>query len=308
MDAATGKNQAAEQITSPVHPTKTVNFSPLNAEHALPDKPIVVIKPSRNWVALNLRDFWKYRDLLFILIQRDIKIRYKQTVLGAAWAIIQPLLTMLIFALFFGRLASLPSDGIPYPIFAYAGLLPWTFFSNAVTGSANSLVGNSNLITKVYFPRLIIPAATVAAGLVDFAIASVLLVGLMFYYKLSVTWNLLMFPALLTLTTLLAAGVGVWMSALNVKYRDVRYALPFVIQLLLFATPIIYPSSLVPENWRWLLQLNPLAGQIEGYRAAFFGHAFDWTALGISVLVTFTVLICAAYNFRRMEKSFADII
>ena len=274
----------------------------------LPEKPVVVIEPSKSWVALNLRDLWQYRDLLYILTMRDIKVRYKQTLLGAAWAIIQPLFTMLIFTLFFGKLAGMPSDGIPYPIFAYAGLLPWTFFSNAVTNSGNSLVGNSNLITKIYFPRMIIPMASVASGLLDFVIAFGLLVVLMFYYRVGLSINLLMLPVLLVLTSLLAIGVGMWMSALNVKYRDVRYALPFLVQLGMFASPIIYPLSLVPEKWRWLMALNPLAGQIEAYRSAFFGKPFDWLSLGVSAVLTFAVLVYSAYNFRRMEKSFADII
>lgn len=274
----------------------------------LPEKPVVVIEPSKSWVALNLRDLWQYRDLLYILTMRDIKVRYKQTLLGAAWAIIQPLFTMLIFTLFFGKLAGMPSDGIPYPIFAYAGLLPWTFFSNAVTNSGNSLVGNSNLITKIYFPRMIIPMASVASGLLDFVIAFGLLVVLMFYYGVGLSINLLMLPVLLVLTSLLAIGVGMWMSALNVKYRDVRYALPFLVQLGMFASPIIYPLSLVPEKWRWLMALNPLAGQIEAYRSAFFGKPFDWLSLGVSAVLTFAVLVYSAYNFRRMEKSFADII
>jgi len=274
----------------------------------LPEKPVVVIEPSKSWVALNLRDLWQYRDLLYILTMRDIKVRYKQTLLGAAWAIIQPLFTMLIFTLFFGKLAGMPSDGIPYPIFAYAGLLPWTFFSNAVTNSGNSLVGNSNLITKIYFPRMIIPMASVASGLLDFVIAFGLLVVLMFYYGVGLSINLLILPVLLVLTSLLAIGVGMWMSALNVKYRDVRYALPFLVQLGMFASPIIYPLSLVPEKWRWLMALNPLAGQIEAYRSAFFGKPFDWLSLGVSAVLTFAVLVYSAYNFRRMEKSFADII
>ncbi len=274
----------------------------------LPPHPIVVIEPSKGWVALNLRDLWRYRDLLYILTERDIKVRYKQTVLGVAWAIIQPLFTMLVFSLFFGKLAGMPSDGIPYPIFAYAGLLPWTFFSNAVTNSGNSLVGNSNLVTKVYFPRMIIPTASVAAGLLDFVIAFGLLGVLMFYYGVGLSLNLFMLPVLLILTSLLAIGIGMWMSALNVKYRDIRYALPFLIQLGMFATPIIYPSSIVPEKWRWLMAFNPLAGQIEAYRAAFFGLPFDWFALSTSAVLTFAILIYATYNFRRMEKSFADII
>lgn len=274
----------------------------------LPEKPLVVIEPSKGWIPVNLADLWQYRDLLYILTMRDIRVRYKQTALGALWAIIQPLFTMLIFTLFFGKLAGMPSDGIPYPIFAYAGLLPWTFFSNAVTNSGNSLVGNSNLITKVYFPRMIIPMASVGSGLLDFAIAFALLIVLMFYYGVGLSLSILMLPVLVALTALLAIGIGMWMSALNVKYRDIRYALPFLIQLGMFATPIIYPSSLVPEKWRWLLALNPLTGQIEAYRAAFFGKPFDWFSLGISILITLAILFYAAFTFKRMEKSFADVI
>ncbi len=275
---------------------------------SLPQKPLVVIKPSKSWVPLDLMDLWRYRDLLLILTERDIKIRYKQTILGALWAIIQPLFTMLIFTLFFGKLAGIASDGIPYPIFAYAGLLPWTFFSNAVTNSGNSLIGNSNLITKVYFPRMIIPTASVASGLLDFAIAFVLLVFLMIYYQVGLTLNLLILPLLVILTSLLAIGIGMWMSALNVKYRDIRYALPFLIQLGMFATPIIYPTSLVPEKWRWAMALNPLSGQIEAYRSAFFGKPFDWTSLAISASVTLVIVVYSAYNFKRMEKEFADLV
>jgi len=284
------------------------NLKAAQGNYQLPENPLVVIEPGRGWIPVNLRDLWHYRDLLYILTMRDIKVRYKQTLLGAAWAIIQPLFTMLIFTLFFGKLAGIPSDGIPYPLFAYAGLLPWTFFSNAVTNSGNSLVGNSNLITKVYFPRMIIPMASVGSGLLDFLIAFGLLVVLMFYYSVGLSINILMLPVLVILTSLLAIGVGMWMSALNVKYRDIRYALPFLIQLGMFATPIIYPSSLVPEKWRWLIALNPLTGQIEAYRAAFFGKPFDWFALGISTVLTFVILFCAAFMFKRMEKSFADII
>ncbi len=281
-----------------------------NATHeiTLPEKPLVVIEPSKGWVPVNFRDLWHYRDLLYILTMRDIKVRYKQTLLGAAWAIIQPLFTMLIFTLLFGRLAGMPSDGIPYPIFAYAGLLPWTFFSNAVTNSGNSLVGNSNLITKVYFPRMIIPMASVGSGLVDFAIAFGLLVVLMFYYGVGLTLSILMLPVLIVLTSFLAMGIGMWMSALNVKYRDIRHALPFLIQLGLFISPIIYPPTIVPEKWRWLLLFNPMTGIIEGYRSAIFGRSFDWLALGISALITIAILFYATFMFKRMEKSFADII
>ena len=272
------------------------------------EEPIFTIRPSSKWVALNLRDLWAYRELLYFLIWRDVKVRYKQTVLGVAWAVIQPLFAMLVFTLFFGKLAGVASDGIPYPLFAYAGLLPWTYFSNAVTSSGNSIVGSSHLITKVYFPRMIIPGAAVAAGLVDFAIAFVLLAGLMIYYGVAVTWNIAMLPPLVVLTALLALGVGMWTSALNVRYRDVRYALPFLIQLWMFATPIIYPSSIVPAKWRWAVALNPLVGIIEGYRSSLFGREFDWSALGLSSLVTIALLVYSAYSFRRMEKSFADIV
>lgn len=275
---------------------------------SLPDEPLIRIRPSGRWAALNLRSVWAYRELLYFLTWRDVKVRYKQTALGAAWAIIQPLFTMLIFTLFFGRLAGMPSDGIAYPLFAYAALLPWTFFSNAVTNSSNSLVGSANLITKVYFPRMIIPGAAVAAGLVDFLIAFVILAAMMIYYDIAATLNLLMLPLLIVLTSLLALGVGMFMSALNVKYRDIRYALPFMIQIWMFASPIIYPVSLLPEKWRWLIVLNPLTGIIEAFRSSLFGREFDWPSLGVSVLITFGLLVYSAYNFKKMEKSFADVV
>lgn len=276
----------------------------------IPDKPLVTIEPSKSWVALNLRDLWSYRELLYFLTWRDVKVRYKQTLLGVAWAIIQPLFTMLIFTFFFGRLGGFETrtEGMPYPLFAYAGLLPWTFFANAVTNSGNSLVGSANLITKVYFPRMIIPGAAVAAGLVDFGIAFVILVGLMFYYHVGLTASLLLLPALVLLTALLAVAVGMWLSALNVKYRDIRFALPFVIQLWMFMSPVIFPSSFLPPKWRWVLELNPLTGIIEGYRSSVFGRPVNWTALGISTLITIVLLIYASYSFRRMEKTFADIV
>jgi lipopolysaccharide transport system permease protein len=295
------KNQTA--VAAPL-----ANLPNSKSGYQIPENPLVVIEPSRGWIPLNLQDLWQYRDLLYILTMRDIKVRYKQTLLGALWAIIQPLFTMLIFTLFFGRLAGMPSDDIPYPLFAYAGLLPWTFFSNAVTNSGNSLVGNANLITKIYFPRMIIPMSSVASGLLDFLIAFGLLIVLMFYYQVGLSINILMLPVLVVLTGLLAIGIGMWMSALNVKFRDIRYALPFLIQLGMFATPIIYPSSLVPDKWRWLFALNPLTGQIEAYRSAFFGKPFDWFALSVSAVLTLAILFYAAFTFRRMEKSFADII
>src|SRR5215510_13853041 len=306
MDLETIEQKPAISASQPVNRLEESTRHP--GEFTLPDEPLVRIRPARGWVPINLKDLWHYRDLLYILAARDIKVRYKQTILGAAWAILQPLLTMLIFTLFFGKLAGMPSDNIPYPLFAYAGLLPWTFFSNAVTGSGNSLVGSAHLITKVYFPRMIIPGAAVAAGLIDLMIAFGILIIMMIYYGVGATWNLLMLPALIILTTLLAIGVGMWTSALNVKYRDIRYALPFAIQLTMFATPIIYPVSLIPERWRWAFYLNPLTGIIEGFRASFFGRPFDWTALAISAAITFALLIYAAYHFKRMERTFADIV
>lgn len=284
------------------------HLKPAGFDTEPPAKPYVVIEPSKGINPINFRELWHYRDLFYILTLRDIKVRYKQTLLGAAWAIIQPLFTMIIFSLFFGRLAGIQSEGIPYPLFAFAGLLPWTFFSNAVTQSGNSLVGSANLITKVYFPRMIIPMAAVASGLLDFAIAFLLLAVLMVWYGVGPGISILLLPVLVLLTSLFAAGAGMWMSALNVKYRDIRYALPFMIQLGLFVTPIIYPVSLVPEKYRWLLMLNPLTGQIEAYRAVFFDRPIDWTSLGISSLITVAILVFAAYNFKSMERSFADVV
>jgi len=275
----------------------------------LPDAPLFVIEPSKSWVALNLRDLWAYRELLYFLTWRDVKVRYKQTLLGVAWAILQPLLTMLIFTLLFGRLARIESDGIPYPIFAYAGLLIWTFFANAVTNSGNSLVGSANLITKIYFPRIIIPGAAVGAGLVDLGIAFLIQIGLMIYYHVTITRAILMVPVLVLLATLLALGVGMWLSALNVKYRDIRYAIPFLIQLWMFASPIIYPESMLQGKMKYILRLNPLTGIVENFRVALFGHSnFHWQSLGISAAITLFILIYSAYSFRRMERSFADIV
>lgn len=279
-----------------------------NLEHDLPEQPLIVIEPARRWVAIKVRDLWEYRELLYFLVWRDIKVRYKQTVLGAAWAIIQPLVTMIVFAYFFGMLARVPTEGIPYPIFFYTGLLIWTFFSNAVTSGANSLVGNTNLITKVYFPRLIIPSAAVGAGLMDFAIASVLLVGLLIYYDFPITLSYLVLIPVILVTTLYALSMAVLLSALNVKYRDVRYALPFAMQIWLFVSPIIYPASLVPEQWRWVLVLNPMTGIIESFRAALFNREFHWLSLGYSTLFTLALFVYSSYSFRRMEKKFAEYI
>ncbi len=307
MDISKGDSGTALKTTAQPSPgVQQENLSTSSPE--IPDQPLVVIEPNKSWGAAELKDLWAYRELLYFLTWRDVKVRYKQTELGIAWAIIQPLLTMLIFTLFFGRLAKIPSDNVPYPVFAYAGLLGWTFFSNAITNSGNSLVGSANLITKVYFPRMIIPGAAVAAGLVDFVIALIILVLLMIYYGVAVTWSILMFPVVVLLTTLLALAVGMWLSALNVKYRDIRFALPFLVQLWMFVSPVIYPTSLIPEKYRWLLWLNPMTGIIEGYRSSLFNLPFNWIALAISVGMTAILLVYASYSFRRMERSFADII
>jgi lipopolysaccharide transport system permease protein len=288
-------------MTAATHDSEGAAFS-------LPEKPVVTIEARRAWVPLNIRDLWECRELLYFLMWRDIKVRYKQTVLGATWAIIQPFLTMIIFTYFFGKLARVPTEGVPAPIFFYTGLLIWTFFSNGVTSGANSLVGNSNLITKVYFPRLIIPSAAVGAGLLDFGIAAVLLIPLLIYYGFSVTTSYLLILPLIVLTTILALGVGVWFSALNVRYRDVRYAMPFLIQVWMFVSPIIYPSSLVPEEWRWVLALNPLTGVVESFRASLFGQQMPWLELAYSSAFAIVMLVYASYTFRRMERSFAEFI
>jgi len=269
------------------------------------DEPLVVVDADQISIGLNPKELWAHRELLYFLTWRDVKVRYKQTLLGAMWALLQPLLLMLIFTFVFGRLVGVKSEGVPYPLFAFAGLLPWMFFANAVTNSGNSLVSNSNLIKKVYFPRIIIPTASVAAGLVELGIGFLLLIVLMFYYGVGLHLSLLLLPLLLILLTLLALGVGMWMSALNVKYRDVRYALPFLIQLWLFASPVIYP---VPGRWRWLMALNPMTGIVQGFRSAFFGRPFDWSTLGLSAVITLMILVFSTFTFSRVERSFADVI
>jgi lipopolysaccharide transport system permease protein len=271
--------------------------------------PSLRIEPSTGWVSLKLGEIWEYRELLYFLTWRDIKVRYKQTALGAAWAIIQPFFTMLVFSLFFGRLAKIPSDGVPYPIFSFAALVPWTFFANGLTQSSNSLVGSSNLITKVYFPRLIIPISSVISGVIDFALAMVVLFAMMIYYGVAPTINVLFLPLFVLLAFVTSLGVGLWLSALNVEYRDVRYVLPFVVQFWLFATPIAYPSTLLHEPWRTIYGLNPMVGVIEGFRWALLGTA---TAPGpiifVSSLAAILILLFGAFYFRRMEKTFADVV
>jgi lipopolysaccharide transport system permease protein len=275
---------------------------------APPEQPHILIESEDAGVQFAFSDLWAYRELLYFLTWRDIKVRYKQTALGAAWAILQPLATMLLFTLVFNRLAGLDTGRVPYPLFAYIGLLIWTFFSNAVTNSTNSLLNNTNLITKVYFPRSFIPAAAVGAGLVDFAIASLILVGLLLYYGVVPDSGIALLPLFLLLSVLLALAVGMLISALTVKYRDLRHALPFLIQFWMFASPVIYPSSRVPESWRNVIALNPLTGIIEGFRAALTGGTFDRTATLLAVVVTLIVLAFSFYLFRRIEETFADLI
>jgi lipopolysaccharide transport system permease protein len=267
------------------------------------------IEPSRGWVPLKLRDVWEYRELLYFLTWRDIKVRYKQTVLGAAWAIIQPFLTMVVFSLFFGRLAKVPSDGIPYPIFSYAALVPWTLFAHGLAQSAASVVASGNVIKKVYFPRLVIPISSVLSGTVDFLLAFMVLFGMMVFYGTLPTWNVLWLPLLIILALVTALGVGMWLSAMNVQFRDVRYTVPFLTQLWLFATPIAYPSSLLPEGWRTVYGLNPMAGVVEGFRWALLGtETAPGAMIAVSSMAALILLVSGMYYFRRMEKTFADVV
>ena len=273
------------------------------------DIPVLRIEPSRGWVSLRLREMWEYRELLYFLTWRDIKVRYKQTVLGAAWAIIQPFFTMVVFSLFFGRLAGIPSDGVPYPIFSFTALVPWTFFANGLNQSSNSLVGSADLIKKVYFPRLAVPIATVLSGVVDFVLAFVVLMGMMLYYGVVPTINTLWLPFFFLLALVTSLGIGLWFSALNVEFRDVRYTVPFLTQVWMFSTPIAYPSSLLSEPWRTLYGLNPMVGVIEGFRWALLGTD---TAPGPIIIVSsfaaMALLVGGAFYFRRMEKTFADLV
>jgi lipopolysaccharide transport system permease protein len=271
--------------------------------------PVIRIEPSVGWVSLKLGELLEYRELIYFLIWRDVKVRYKQTALGVAWAIIQPFFTMLVFSLFFGRLAKIPSDGIPYPIFSYAALVPWTFFANGLNLASNSLVGSANLIKKVYFPRLAIPIATVLAGVIDFILAFMMLIGMMVYFGFVPTINVIWLPLLLLLALITSLGASLWLSALNVEFRDVRFIMPFVTQFWLFSTPIAYPSSLLSEPWRTLYGLNPMVGVVEGFRWALLGtKTAPGTIVFVSALVALALLISGALYFRRMEKSFADVV
>ncbi len=268
----------------------------------------IIIEPTRSWLSLKLRDIWQYRELLYFLAWRDVKIRYKQTVIGFLWAIIQPLLKMVVFSIIFGGLAKMDSEGFPYPIFLYAGLLPWQFFASAVSRSGESVVGSANLIKKVYFPRLIIPIASVGACLVDFAVSFTILIVLMFYYSIIPTLSIFMVLPLVLATIFAALGVGMFISALNVAYRDFRYVLPFLVQIWMFLTPVIYPVGIIPEKWRWLILLNPMAGVVDAYRSAILGKPFEWASLGISMGIAVVIFFCGLMYFRKTERYFADIV
>jgi lipopolysaccharide transport system permease protein len=273
------------------------------------EPPTIVIRPSQGWVGLKLRELWTYRELLYFLVWRDVKVRYKQTVLGASWAIIQPVLTMVVFTLFFGGQAGLHPADVPYPLFSFAALVPWTFFANGLSQSSNSLVGSANLIKKIFFPRLVVPVSAVLSGLVDFVLAFVVLIGLMLYYGFVPTAQVVWLPAFLLLALVTSLGVGLWLSALNVEFRDVRYVVPFVVQLWLFASPVIYSSDSFTGIKRTLYGLNPMAGVIEGFRWALLGSgAGPDFMLGVSMLVALALLVSGAFYFRRMEKNFADIV
>ena len=272
--------------------------------------PVTLLKPPKGMSALNLRDLWTYRELIVFMIWRDIKVRYKQTLLGASWAILQPVMSMIVFTIFFGNLADVPSDGAPYPIFTFTALLPWQLFSKALLDAARSLVSNRHMITKVYFPRLILPLSSILAGLVDFAIALVVLLGLMIYYQTPLRWSMLTMPLFLLMALLAALGAGLWFSALNALYRDVAYVMPFLAQFWMFVTPIVYPASMVPEKWRLLYFLNPMTGVVEGFRWAILGTVptLPINMILLSVGVSLVVLVSGLFYFRSMERLFADMV
>ena len=270
--------------------------------------PLTVIEPRHGWQVIDLKELWRHRELAYFLCWRDIKVRYKQTVLGILWAFIQPFLKMVVFSIIFGRLAKMDSEGFPYPIFLYAGLLPWQFFGESLNRSSQSVVGSANLITKVYFPRLIIPLSSVGSCLVDFAISFSILVGLMLYYGVVPTIGTLMVLPLVFLTIFTALGVGTFLSALNVAYRDFRYVISFMVQIWMFATPVIYPVSKIPENWQWLMSLNPMSGIVDAYRSAILGKPFAWGNLSISLGVALLVFLMGLSYFRRLERQFVDIV
>ena len=272
-------------------------------------RPSIVIEPRRGFFDLDLKSIWEYRDLLYFLVLRDLQVRYKQTAIGVAWVILQPLLTMVVFTLIFGKFAKIPSDGLPYPIFAYSALLPWHLFSSSLSRGGGSVVGNSSLISKIYFPRLILPISGVLSPIVDFAIAFVILIGMMIWFGSVPSWGVLTLPLFILLAMLTALAVGLWLSALNVRYRDVGHAIPFLIQLWMFASPVVYPVNMIPEKWRLFYSLNPMAGVIEGFRWALLGKASpDFSVIAISALMVLTLLALGLLYFRNTERTFADVV
>lgn len=278
-------------------------------EHYIGQGHKTVITPPKGWLSLDLREVWAYRELLAMLAWRDVSVRYKQSVVGIGWAIIQPVMTMIIFSLIFGRFAGLPSEGIPYPVFTFCALLPWNYFARSLGDSSDSLVGSSNLVTKVYFPRLILPLSKVFAGLIDFSIAFVILLGLMVWYQVEPTMGVLLLPVFLLIAMASALGVGLWLTALNVKYRDVKFVVPFLVQFWMYASPVAYSAIIVPEQWRWLYGLNPMVGVVEGFRWALLGKtAPDLGMMAVSLGIIFLIFISGLFYFKRMEHQFADII
>jgi len=282
----------------------------LNTKDSKLEQPEIVLEPPRDWLNLRLRQLWLYRELLYFFVWRDLKVRYKQTLLGAAWAILQPVLTMIIFSIIFGKLANIkPPEGIPYPIFSYAALLPWQLFSGALSNASGSLVTNQSLVTKVYFPRILLPLASVLSGMVDFAIAFIVLLGLMVYYHITPTWAVLFLPLFTLLALATALAVSLWLSAFNVKYRDFKYVIPFLLQFWMYATPIAYPSTLIPEKWRLVFGLNPMAGVVGGFRWALLGMKAEVAPqLIIAVIIVVIILTSGLIYFQRMEQTFADVI
>jgi lipopolysaccharide transport system permease protein len=296
--------------------TKSPDAEVVQLDIARPPAPVSVaevpslrIQASSGWGSLNLGELWSHRELIYFLTWRDIKVRYKQTVLGASWAILQPALTMVVFSLFFGRLAKVPSDGVPYAVFSYVGLVPWTFFASGLTLASNSLVQNSNLLTKVYFPRMAIPISTVLAGVVDFVLAFAMMLFLLVYFGIVPNLNVLFLPLFLLLALITSLGVGLWLSAMNVQFRDVRHTVPFLTQFWMFATPVAYPSSLLPEPWRTLYGINPMVGVVEGFRWALLGvNTAPGPIIAVSSTVALALLVTGAFYFRRLERTFADIV
>ena len=278
------------------------------ATAVLPDEPLIRIRVRRQWSLIELLEIWRHRELLYYFVWRDLKARYKQTVFGASWIILQPLLMTLVFAVFLGKIARVPSDGVPYVLFLFSGLLPWTFFSNAVSGSSYSLVNNASLVTKVYFPRSLVPIAATLVRLSDFIVATAVLLLLMVYYHQPINWTIVLAPFLVLQLTLLAIGLGMWFSALNAKYRDISTALPVLLQLWMFTSPIVYPASLVPSKWTWVYELNPLVGLIEGFRSSLLGLPVNWRGLLISVVISFILIVHSTYAFEKLDEEFADVV